>query len=197
MPKSYAKREKERARLQARLDALAAESAGVKPTAARHKYRRRRLTDGLIGLSSAAILTIYGLGYARTQNADGATGEVIIAPTPTPAPTAASTQSVQGSPQPTAAPTPTLAPGTYRDGTYVAVGTSRHGDIEATVVVQNGKIISARVTGCDTRYPCSDVAPLVDEVVSIQGSPQHYMSGATDSSKAYTAAIKAALAQAS
>ena len=79
----------------------------------------------------------------------------------------------------------------------MAVGTSRHGDIEATVVIKNGKIVSADVSDCGTRYPCLDVNPLIDEVVKIQSSPVHYMSGASDSSKAYTAAVKSALAQAS
>ena len=177
MPKSYAKRAKEQARQQAK---LAAKSAEPRP-----KHKRRRLTDGLIGISSAAILAVYGLGYLNTENATGAGGSVAVAPTP------ASNRGVPG------LPTSTLIPGTYRDGTYKAVGTSRHGDIEATVVVSNGKISSAKVSGCDTRYPCSDVDPLVDEVVSRQGAPVHYMSGATDSSKAYTQAIKTALAQAS
>jgi uncharacterized protein with FMN-binding domain len=187
MPKSYAKREKERARQQAKLGAQASQPASGS-TAARHKHRRRRLTDGLIGMSSAAILTIYGLGYAHTQSASGEDAPQFVAPSP-------ATPSSNG--PLVLAPTPTLKPGTYRDGTYKAVGTSRHGDIEATVVVKNGKIASADVSGCGTRYPCSDVNPLISEVVSRQGAPVHYMSGATDSSQAYTRAVKSALAQAS
>ena len=188
MPKSYAKREKERARRQAKLAAQASLAAGAKSTAARPKHKRRRLTDGLIGMSSAAILTIYGLGYAHTQSASGDTGAQIVIPSPTPF--------SNNGPQ-ILLPTPTLLPGTYRDGTYRAVGTSRHGDIEATVVIKNGKITSADVSGCGTRYPCSDVNPLVDEVISRQGVPVHYVSGATDSSEAYNQAVKSALAQAS
>jgi len=183
MPKSPAKRAKEAARLKAK---LAANEARSQPETTRPKHKRRRLTDGLLGMSSAAVLTIYALGYAKTQNANG---ETAVASLPSePAPTAGAGQITH--------PTPTPAPGSYRDGTYVAVGSSRHGDIEATVVVQNGHIASAKVTNCGTRYPCSDVDPLVDEVVTRQGEPVHYMSGATDSSRAYLGAIRQALAQA-
>ena len=85
----------------------------------------------------------------------------------------------------------------YRDGTYVAIGTSRHGPIEARVVVKDGRITSASVSRCGTRYPCSDVNPLIKQVLSRQSAPVDYVSGATDSSKAYNEAVKNALDQAS
>ncbi|TMF99328.1 MAG: FMN-binding protein, partial [Chloroflexi bacterium] len=87
--------------------------------------------------------------------------------------------------------------GVYRDGTYVAIGTSRHGPIEARVVVKDGRITSASVSRCGTRYPCSDVNPLIKQVLSRQSAPVDYVSGATDSSKAYNEAVKNALDQAS
>jgi uncharacterized protein with FMN-binding domain len=94
-------------------------------------------------------------------------------------------------------PTPTVAKaGQYRDGTYVGQGFSRHGGIEATVVIAGGKIASADISNCSTRYPCSDVDPLIPEVVSRQAAPVHHISGATDSSNAYHDAVIKALAQA-
>jgi uncharacterized protein with FMN-binding domain len=84
----------------------------------------------------------------------------------------------------------------YKDGTYVGLGTSRHGDIDATVVIQGGVIVSAKVTRCMTRYPCSDVTPLVSETTAIQATPVHHVSGASDSSRAYKMAVANALAQA-
>jgi uncharacterized protein with FMN-binding domain len=84
----------------------------------------------------------------------------------------------------------------YRDGTYVGVGTSRHGNIQATVVISGGQITSAAVSDCQTRYPCSRVNLLVAEVVDIQAAPVHYVSGATDSSRAYWGAVTDALSQA-
>src|SRR5213075_1248383 len=40
----------------------------------------------------------------------------------------------------------------YKDGSYTGWGTSRHGDIEATVVISAGRIQSARISQCWTRY---------------------------------------------
>jgi uncharacterized protein with FMN-binding domain len=209
----------------------------------------------MVGLSAAAILSVYAVGYFNTADAENGlallpdTGAVVQASggTSLAAPsTGSSTSSSNGSSssatgsstskkhdssddndgeenddggsssQQAPAATPTAAPsasrsgsattGTtsggaaatsaYRDGTYTAVGTSRHGDIQATVVISGGKIVSAQVSACNTRYPCSRVNPLVSEVVSRQAAPVNHVSGATDSSRAYTAAVTAALAQA-
>jgi uncharacterized protein with FMN-binding domain len=182
MPKKNAKRAKEYLREQAKL----AQPASTASFPAHQKHRRRRLTDGLIGLSSAAILSVYGLGYFHTQASGADLSIDSVLNTPTPAPTRVGQ---------TPGPSPITAG--YRDGTYKATGTSRHGDVQATIVISGGKITSAKVTGCNTRYPCSDVNPLVSEVVSRQGAPVHYVSGATDSSRAYIQAVKLALQQAS
>src|ERR1051325_5848383 len=48
----------------------------------------------------------------------------------------------------------------YKDGTWHGYGTSRHGDIEAEVVIKDGRITAARVYGCYTRYSCSRLDPL-------------------------------------
>jgi uncharacterized protein with FMN-binding domain len=188
MPKNYAKRAKERARQLEKRGASTGVSSGAKASPAHAKHKRRRLTDGLIGVSSAAILTVYGLGYLHTQSANGEIATQTTSLSPTPAPNRVPLVLL---------PTPTLAPGTYRDGKYTAVGNGRHGPIEATIVIKNGKISSADVSGCGTRYPCSDVNPLINEVLSKQAAPVHYVSGATDSSQSYIAAVKSALAQAS
>ncbi len=193
--------------------------------------KRRRATDGLIGMSAAAIISIYAAGYLHTRSANGEVAgppriELILAATttptsqmlapsqttPVPANPTTGPQSAavipsttpQGQaprPQPTAIvpATPTRSPlsqGAYRDGSYVGQGTSRHGDIEATVVINDGKIASARISRCMTRYPCSDVNPLVSEVVAHQAVPVDHVSGATDSSTAFKQAVKAALAKA-
>jgi uncharacterized protein with FMN-binding domain len=189
MPKNYAKSAKQRARQLEKQAASAGVSSAAKSSSAQPKHKRRRLTDGLIGVSSAAILTVYGLGYFNTQNTNGELGAEPVSFSPTP------TANSQG--PLILAPTPTLPPGAYRDGSYTAVGNGRHGPIEATIVIKNGKITSANVSSCGTRYPCSDVNPLINEVLSKQAVPVHYVSGATDSSQSYVAAVKSALAQAS
>jgi uncharacterized protein with FMN-binding domain len=220
------------------------------------KSASKRVAGKLVALGSVAILSVYGVGYARTQSAANAIaaqesqpasapaaaatavptpvatidsllaatavpprltptalpkvptngfGSASTAVTPTPqggrptptvpesTPTAASTLPPTATVAPTAAP----AKSWLKDGSYIGSGHSRHGGIEATVVIAKGKIVSANVTSCGTRYPCSRVAPLVQEVITSQAAPVDLVSGATDSSYAYVDAITQALAQAS
>ena len=77
------------------------------------------------------------------------------------------------------------------------MGRSRHGNIEATVVVQGGKIVSAKISQCLTRYPCSMIAALPGQVVAHQSAAVDFVSGATDSSTAFREAVTNALAQGS
>ncbi len=182
---------------------------GADPAPPPPRTKRRRLTDGIVGLSAVAIVSIYGLGYARTQSAAsgvppaGDSGSAQASPaspstgaSASQAPNAPAPQ-VQRSQAPQITPTPAQSQaGSYRDGTYVGLGTSRHGDIQATVVVKGGKITSASISSCMTRYSCSLVNPLVSEVVSTQKAPVHRISGATDSSRAYQLAIQSALSKA-
>jgi uncharacterized protein with FMN-binding domain len=203
--------------------------------------RSSRVTAGLVGLSGAAILSVYAVGYMNTNAAadqltasgpdgtlpgSGGAGSSSVAPSGNPrvqrnpsdsggddgggnrapqpsqnAPTATPTPSQPGSGQGARGSSGSAAPqqqaAGYRDGTYVGVGNSRHGGIQVSVVVKSGKVTSASVTGCGTRYPCSKVNPLVSEVVNRQGAPVDYVSGATDSSMAYIQAVRSALSQAS
>ncbi|MEO8539924.1 MAG: FMN-binding protein [bacterium] len=174
--------------------------------------RSGRMKAGLVGLSSAAIVSVYAVGYLHTS-ASEPSGVVAALPTAnavaTVAPPIVTTKSsgqgtLPGAPA-TATPRATSTPksGTtsstaavYKDGTYVGVGTSRHGNIEATVVVKSGKIVSAEISGCGTRYPCSKVSGLPGQVVARQSASVNYVSGATDSSKAYAGAVTQALVQA-
>lgn len=143
---------------------------------------------------------------ATTQPTDVPDVAVIADPTVTPVPSTPSAALVRLTPLPSTpraaivfppTPTPTVASTSpYRDGTYVGLGRSRHGDIEATVVIRGGKIVSAAVTGCMTRYPCSRIASLPEQVVSQQNTNLDLVSGATDSSDAYQEAVTNALAKA-
>ncbi len=240
-------------------------------TKAKSGGKNKKITNGLVALSSAAILSVYGLGYVRTDAAqalsnldipaiaiataaptatdapssqvaayqsplfptatapspaDGSAQDVASATATTTQPTAtapaaaasapttaatapATATSVPStattaplaratSPAPTAASTTGSAATTslYKDGTYTGTGTSRHGNITASVVVQGGKIVSAAITQCGTRYPCSDISSLPGEVVSRQSATVDTVSGATDSSQAYRGAIQNAIAKA-
>ena len=84
----------------------------------------------------------------------------------------------------------------YKDGTYSGWGTSRHGDIQATVVVEGGRIASAAITQCLTRYSCSWISMLPPQVVSRQSPEVDYVSGATQSTNAFYYAVLEALSKA-
>ncbi len=84
----------------------------------------------------------------------------------------------------------------WRDGTYSGWGTSRHGDIEATVVIEGGKITGASISRCLTRYSCSWIAHLQQQVVTRQSPEVDYVSGATQSANAFYYAVVDALQKA-
>ena len=102
-------------------------------------------------------------------------------------------------PTPVPSPPPVSAPAapTYKDGTFSGWGTSRHGDIEATVIIKDGRIASAVISQCYTRYPCSRVEHLQGQVVERQSAEVDYVSRATDSANAFYYAVVAALKLAS
>ncbi|MGE3957051.1 MAG: FMN-binding protein [Vicinamibacterales bacterium] len=86
--------------------------------------------------------------------------------------------------------------GTYRDGTYQAWGSGRHGRILATVVIRRGRIASASITTCRMRYPCRMIEALPAQVVARQGTEVDIVSGATDSGEVFARAVDRALAEA-
>jgi uncharacterized protein with FMN-binding domain len=106
----------------------------------------------------------------------------VAAPVPTPA-------------QPAAADTST-ADAPLKDGVYSGYGRSRHGDIEATVAIKNGKITEAFISQCLTQYSCSWIAALPPQVVARQSAEVDYVSGATQSTNAFYYAVIAALKKA-
>ena len=164
--------------------------------------RKGKLAGSIIAMSSAAIISIYTIGRVNTNAAfdqitGGAPPAAVAAAPASPgaavaAPTAPSAGGVATAP--TAAASSSTA--AYKDGTYVGSGSSRHGGMEVTVIIQGGQITSANVTSCGTRYPCSDVDSLVRSTVSQQNVPANHVSGASDSSKAYKQAVSDALNQA-
>jgi uncharacterized protein with FMN-binding domain len=103
-------------------------------------------------------------------------------------------------PEPAPAAAPVVAPSTpakpvWRDGTFRGWGTSRHGDIEATVVIEAGRITSAVISQCYTRYPCDYIAHLPAQVVQRQTADVDTVSRATESADAFYFAVTHALAE--
>ena len=100
-----------------------------------------------------------------------------------------------------AAPTPVpvaAAPAKpqYKDGAYLGWGTSRHGDIQAQVIIEGGRIASATIAQCLTRYSCSVIARLPPQVGERQSPETDYVSGATQSTDAFYYAVVEALSKA-
>jgi uncharacterized protein with FMN-binding domain len=113
----------------------------------------------------------------------------------TPVPSAAEPQAAAPEVSTTAPASP--APPVWKDGKYTAWGTCRHGDIQATVVIAGGRIISAAITDCQTRYACDVIENLPSKVVTRQKAKFDTVGGATESAYAYYGAVYWALDQAS
>ena len=81
----------------------------------------------------------------------------------------------------------------YRDGTYLGWGHCRHGDIQAQVVIVDGRIASATIATCLTRYSCSIIDKLPPQVAQRQSPDVDVISGATQSGDAFYYAVLDAL----
>jgi uncharacterized protein with FMN-binding domain len=93
------------------------------------------------------------------------------------------------------APAPPAHP-KWKDGTYLGWGTSRHGDIQAQVVIEAGRIQSATIAQCRTRYSCSVIDMLPPQVAQRQSPDVDYVSRATQSANAFYYAVVEALSKA-
>jgi uncharacterized protein with FMN-binding domain len=169
-------------------DANGSKPASIAGVAKAKRGGNKKISNNLIGLSAAAIMAIYGVGFARTQSAAAQ-----YAAQASPVVTTMS----NGSSQTVSAGTASVAATSpYKDGTFAGSGYSRHGGVQAQVTVQSGKIVSAAITQTSTRYPASAIASLPSAVVAQQSTNVNLVSGATDSSDAYLQAIDNALQQA-
>jgi uncharacterized protein with FMN-binding domain len=243
-------------------------AAGTLPLHSQDYFEERigptqRISNGLITLSSAAIVAIYAAGYHRTSPAahrfdsqipQQRTSATIAITTPLPAassgaapapavssasglairkntkkpltpsrkaassgtsdsagsssgpsPTSTTNPPAESAAAPAAAPPAGAAKNGYKDGVYLGWGSCRHGDIEASVTIQDGKIALVAISQCLTRYSCGWIAPkipggglpdLPSQVVERQGPKVDYVSGATESSYAFADAVVAALSKA-
>jgi uncharacterized protein with FMN-binding domain len=227
-----------------------------------HGSSSKKVANGLVALSSAAVLAVYSAGYSRTRaaanrlevQADQRRPEVPVAPraadripehqpeapgesagaaVPEPAApskpikTAEPIKAVAGVPESVTAavpaetsiaspppapvveqapspaapavepkPEPPPAAPSWKDGTYTGWGSSRHGDIQALVVIEGGRIASATIAQCLTRYSCSVIEKLPPEVAARQSAEIDYVSGATQSTNAFYYAVVDALSKA-
>jgi uncharacterized protein with FMN-binding domain len=91
---------------------------------------------------------------------------------------------------------PSQPKASFRDGSYSGWGSCRHGDIQASVTIQGGKIASVAITQCLTRYSCSWISDLPNQVVTRQSPEVDYVSGASQSTDAFYGAVASALSKA-
>jgi uncharacterized protein with FMN-binding domain len=139
----------------------------------------------------------------RQANADASPHVAKTAATAVGTPSAPAAPATPAAPS-TPAPSPNVAPASavagatpkFRDGTYLGWGTSRHGDIQAVVVVESGRITTTRVAQCLTRYSCAWVDPIPPVILKAQAPTYDYVSGATESSDAFQTAVADALSHA-
>ena len=87
-------------------------------------------------------------------------------------------------------------PAAYKDGMFTGWGTSRHGDIQATVMIKDGKIVGAVISECLTQYSCSWISMLPQQVLDRQSAEVDFVSGATQSTNAFYYAVLNALKKA-
>lgn len=166
----------------------------------------KKISGSLVTLSSAAILAVYAAGYIRTEDAArrfarqvaeqrvAATASRKVASvrdglqakmTPIPEGVLPSPPDPGGGSAATAHP--------WKNGTYTGWGFSPHGNIEATVVIEAGRIASAVISQCRTRYSCAVIDMLPPQVARRQSPNVDYISGATQSADAFYEAVVAAL----
>jgi uncharacterized protein with FMN-binding domain len=153
------------------------------------KNAHARTTD--IAQPAAEVLREYATAAPVAPKAP--TSDEANAPAPAAAP-----QIVMNAPDPSAqlaAPSAPAPPqqALYKDGTYSGWGSCRHGDIQASVTIQEGKIASVAITQCLTRYSCSWIAALPGQVVKRQSPEVDYVSGASQSTDAFYGAVVSAL----
>src|SRR6266545_6911844 len=101
----------------------------------------------VVALSSAAIATVYALGWAATRpGAPGDEQPVRLAP---------------GQQRPIRAGLrPPAPPGHYSDRSWTGVASNAFGEVEVAVRIQGGRIAAARLARTSTLYPASAIAAL-------------------------------------
>jgi uncharacterized protein with FMN-binding domain len=151
--------------------------------------------------ATAPVASVAVAAAAQPTSGSASSSPAAAAPAPTggaaasPAATAADGTESTAAAAPVAQPAVPAAP-TLKDGVFTGWGTSRHGDIQARIEIVQGKIVSAEVAQCLTRWSCSWIAPLVPQVAARQSENVDYVSGATQSSVAFYWAVWDALQKA-
>jgi uncharacterized protein with FMN-binding domain len=180
-----------------------AETAIVAPSgaAAPHTTPATAAPPRAPGTPSPSVAAVAPVATAARLNGQTeAVGPVAVAPITAPVVVASPDPTVVPVSSTALTPTPSAPAGPvkprYKDGTFTGWGTSRHGDIQAQVIVADGRITSATIAQCMTRWPCSWIEALPGQVVTRQSPETDYVSGATQSTNAFYYAVVQALGKA-
>ncbi len=103
---------------------------------------------------------------------------------------------VPAAPAPVVAAAAVATKAALKDGTFYGWGTCRHGDIQAGIEIKGGKIVSAEIAQCLTRYSKDVISLLPHQVIERQSADVDWVSSATESSDAFFYAVSEALKQA-
>jgi uncharacterized protein with FMN-binding domain len=164
----------------------------------------KKLGCGLVSASSAAVFAVFLAGNLRTQSEVRRFARE-VAEKRVAGMVHRRVRSVEeGLHWQTSGATPAATPGAeltaprehWKDGTYTGWGFSPHGNIEAAVRIEGGRIVSAIISQCRTRYSCGVIELLPGQVVTRQSPNVDYVSGATQSADAFYEAVAAALQKA-
>jgi uncharacterized protein with FMN-binding domain len=177
------------------------------PSATAEKPAVRPKATAIDTTSKPLVVPSHAVASHAAEPADKPAAEpTVVSAAPTPSrDSTASPPKVAEAPIAAAKPTPAAPPpdttpaekaSVRKDGTYTGWGTSRHGDIQATVQIKDGKIVFAAITECLTRYSCSWIAALPPQVLARQSPEVDFVSGATESTNAFYYAIVEALKKA-
>ena len=161
---------------------------------------------GLAAASSAAVFAVFLAGNVRTQSAVRQFARE-VAERRVAGMVHRRVRSVQeglhwqssgvpASPSPSLSGAPATPKEQWKDGMYTGWGFSPHGNIEAAVRIVGGRIVSAIISQCRTRYSCGVIELLPAQVVTRQSPDVDYVSGATQSADAFYEAVLAALQKA-
>ena len=170
------------------VQAIAPPAAAVRDEHSRHSDARR-VAEPAPAKAAKSVAASGSTTTAVVAAPPAAPAAVADAPAPQPA-------SAATAPDTAAAAIEKKDENALKDGTFSGWGTSRHGDIQASVEIKNGKVVSAWISQCLTRYSCSWISMLPPEVIQRQSAEVDYVSGATQSSNAFYYAIVEALKQA-
>src|SRR5579872_6553963 len=163
----------------------------------------KKIGAGLASASSAAVFAVFLAGNLRTQSAvrqfarevaeKRVAGMVHRRVRSVDEGLHWRNSDVPGTPSPTQSGAPATPKERWKDGMYSGWGFSPHGNIEAAVRIEGGRIVSAIISQCRTRYSCGVIELLPGQVVARQSPDVDYVSGATQSADAFYEAVVTAL----